>query len=560
MIYIKSFKNYDEFKQLFGIVEHGNGAKSRKNKILLACLKNRKLLKWWLGFKKQAFEHGASVEAVEYNDYLRAANMDELKRFAKLMLNDAIKDSALWNKTDDAGFKIEFAEDFCYGLYSPTLKIDKFHGLCVDGDSRSIRYVNTERANKVFKMKAGKFISKCIEDNRVTREFMPEQMKRWIGEEFAREWQSYAEQNIGEDRYILYVDDNFSDIYDSDECDGDFGSCMTDKDYYSFYEDAINCKAAYLRDAESNLIVARCIVYQDVHDENGNSYRLAERQYARDQDDVLKQMLVDMLIKAGEIDGYKRVGADCHDNRNFVFNNGESMRELDLCIDCRLDYGDTLSYQDSFVYYNYDNDVAYNNDYCHDYSDELNSTDGVFRTDDSWWSEWNNCYISEDESVFDDYYEDYIYPSQAADAIYNGEKIRICNDRVHESDRWRWSDKENAFIHKDEAYYVERENDYFTRSDVVEDINEEWQLEEDCVWSTYYGEYILEDDSVWSAIVGADLLKDRATKCPCCGEWYPDDYKDEVYSEITNECYCSDDCLKEAEEEYRAKRALVCVA
>ena len=339
MIYIKSFKNYDEFKQLFGIVEHGNGAKSRKNKILLACLKNRKLLKWWLGFKKQAFEHGASVEAVEYNDYLRAANMDELKRFAKLMLNDAIKDSALWNKTDDAGFKIEFAEDFCYGLYSPTLKIDKFHGLCVDGDSRSIRYVNTERANKVFKMKAGKFISKCIEDNRVTREFMPEQMKRWIGEEFAREWQSYAEQNIGEDRYILYVDDNFSDIYDSDECDGDFGSCMTDKDYYSFYEDAINCKAAYLRDAESNLIVARCIVYQDVHDENGNSYRLAERQYARDQDDVLKQMLVDMLIKAGEIDGYKRVGADCHDNRNFVFNNGESMRELDLCIDCRLDYG-----------------------------------------------------------------------------------------------------------------------------------------------------------------------------------------------------------------------------
>lgn len=31
MIYIKSFKNYEEFKKLFAIVEHGNGAKSRKN-------------------------------------------------------------------------------------------------------------------------------------------------------------------------------------------------------------------------------------------------------------------------------------------------------------------------------------------------------------------------------------------------------------------------------------------------------------------------------------------------------------------------------------------------
>lgn len=34
MIYIKSFKNYEEFKVLFGVVEHGNGVKSRKNKIL----------------------------------------------------------------------------------------------------------------------------------------------------------------------------------------------------------------------------------------------------------------------------------------------------------------------------------------------------------------------------------------------------------------------------------------------------------------------------------------------------------------------------------------------
>ena len=43
MIYYK-FKNYEEFKELFGIVKHGNGNKSRKNKILLSFIKNKKLL------------------------------------------------------------------------------------------------------------------------------------------------------------------------------------------------------------------------------------------------------------------------------------------------------------------------------------------------------------------------------------------------------------------------------------------------------------------------------------------------------------------------------------
>ena len=43
MLYYK-FKNYEEFKDMFGIVKHGNGVCSRKNKILLAYIRNRKLL------------------------------------------------------------------------------------------------------------------------------------------------------------------------------------------------------------------------------------------------------------------------------------------------------------------------------------------------------------------------------------------------------------------------------------------------------------------------------------------------------------------------------------
>ena len=39
-----NFSNYEEFKQLFSIQEHASGEKSRKNKILLAFIKDRERL------------------------------------------------------------------------------------------------------------------------------------------------------------------------------------------------------------------------------------------------------------------------------------------------------------------------------------------------------------------------------------------------------------------------------------------------------------------------------------------------------------------------------------
>ena len=403
MIYIKSFKNYEEFKVLFGVVEHGNGVKSRKNKILLACLKDRKLLHWWLSFKDSCDRKHRS-HLYEKCDYLRATSMDDLKYFAKKMMNRIVYNDVCGMASPY--YCIDFG-DLSFTFYSSSMRLDGFKGICADGDSKAVRYENVER-EKVFKMKAGKFITKCIEECRITRDYMPEQLKRWIGEEFAREWQVFAEQRCT-DRYTLHVDDNFKDIYDSGRCYGDFGSCMTDKGQHTFYRDAIEAKAAYITD-EHGWIVARCIVYTDVIDENGNHYRLAERQYSMGQDNVLKQILVDKLIKAGEIDGYKRVGVDCHDNKNFVRNDGSSMRDLVLHIACRLEAGNTLSYQDSFIYYNHDEQISFN-DSSKSYSDELNTTDRQFGGGGNW-SDYYGEYIPEEESVYDDYYEDWMWDNQ----------------------------------------------------------------------------------------------------------------------------------------------------
>ncbi len=82
---------------------------------------------------------------------------------------------------------------------------------------------------------------------------------------------------------------------------------MTDKDYYYFYMDSVNASAAYLTD-EDDMVIARCIIYNEVKDQDGNKWRLAERQYASDENDILKRALIDALIKGGYIDGYKKVG------------------------------------------------------------------------------------------------------------------------------------------------------------------------------------------------------------------------------------------------------------
>jgi hypothetical protein len=237
------------------------------------------------------------------------------------------------------------------------------NGLCEDGTINAIRYRNIEKG-RIFKMKAGKLFNNIMSCNTVI-DGMPEQIKRWLSEEFVADWILYAQENIGNKEYTLHVDDNFSDIYDSDRCKGYdtdsdcFGSCMVNDDQWTFYRDAVKAKAAYLTDSD-DMIVARCIVFTDVTDEDGNKWRLAERQYACNCDDALKRMLVSALIRDNQIDGYKRVGSSCHDARAFVTNEGESLSDKCFTIECNLDFGDTLSYQDSFKYYDNNTGIADN--------------------------------------------------------------------------------------------------------------------------------------------------------------------------------------------------------
>lgn len=365
-----NFNNYEGFKALFGMNYHANGTKSRRNKILLAFVKNKELLH----------------SAVKTNDFslLHITSMAELKTTVLQRIHEsAAMDSKLCYTLDLNG------QLWRSSKYST----DSANGICEDGDIKSIRYMNMG-TGKIFKMKAGKLMRKLILDTNFGRERVPEQVLVWLCEEYASKWEAYCFGKIPKNK--LVVDMNFEKIYSWNAIEGDFHSCMCGRGYHTFYRDAVDASAAYLLN-EQGKIIARAVIYNKCVDQNGRIWRLCERQYSTECNDTLKKALVLALIKEDKIDGFKQIGADCHSSRSFVSNNGDSLSDFKFHISCNLGTEDPLSYQDSFKWYDIDKRIAYNYepirfDYC------LDTTEGAI--------------YPEEEDEYDDYHDRYCRETQ----------------------------------------------------------------------------------------------------------------------------------------------------
>lgn len=415
MLYFK-FKDFQEFKELCGLYTMDNGVENRRNKILLQCMKDRKFFRNCI---KEDF-NGVPLDLTSFAS---------VERWVYLQLK-------------------LYAEDGCYnlcdldnGIILPSLEChtDNNRGLCADEDVKCIRFRRDD--DSLHKIKAGKFFKRCVNDTPLG-EILPEQLQRQMEEVFTRNWIAHTESKFNPG-YTLHVGDDVDDfkkIYSSRYCHGNFGSCMVDDDQHYFYADAVDAKAAWIEN-DNNEIVARCVIFTDVYDSDGEQYRLGERQYSSNGDENLKQMLVNKLILAGEIDGYKKVGVDCHNATAYVANDGTPLFDKRFHISCNLEDGDTLSYQDSFKWYDLDSHTAFNyNDANAAY--ELNTTDGEFCSRDRNWSTYNDCYIDEDDSYYDDVRCDYFYSHQVVYVdsrggyYYEGDCIRCdkCHEWVHEND------------------------------------------------------------------------------------------------------------------------------
>ena len=459
------FYGYERFKACFGLEKRDNGTVVRKNRILLGHLKNPALLRY----------------CREHDDYalLHIYDMADLQK--KVM--DAVIESGKGDKK--LPYRVELIGKT---YYSSQYQTDERQGVCEDLDKGSVRYINVER-NRVFKMRAGKFMRELILETEIGKLLSPSVVNWIAGDVFTQQWCTYTHGYTPD--IELHVNDDFRSIYDSDCCKGDFGSCMVDKDRTSFYRDSVKAKAAYITD-KTGLVVARSILFTDVTDQDGNKWRLLERQYSSGGDDVLKRLLIDKLIQGDYIDGYKIVGASCHEANAFVDIHGNSLSDKKFEIGCDLELEDTLSYQDSFKWYSYSRNKAYNYENS-ETSYNLDTTDLNLYGDDD-----------EDDGEWDDYHQ------------YHCSVTRSC----YRNGREIWVDVNNL----DDFIWIESKGEY--------------HHEDDCVCCDECGTNILLDDAMCSEVT------EEYYCCKECMEkaenefkrknWHYSEYDDEWYEDYTD--------------------------
>lgn len=325
-----SFKNYEEFKQLFPIRVY-DGRQCRSNKILLSLYKSGR---WFFHSPLRGITNMAELEDKCLELVANSECAGNGEQYEVSLMGRAFRSTSMY--TDDR------------------------LGVCEDGDTEQIRvHFNGDGRFKLLKRKAGKVIRAIITENSIGRNY-PAEVVNYLCEQFTTKWKAYAISHNPD--YELHVDDHFSSIYNGNRLDGDFGSCMTNRGHHSFYSNALDgARAAYITSRNSGKIMARAVIYNAL-DEDGCQWRLCERQYAPvgSRNEILKQTLVNMLIVNGHIDGYKAIGASCHDSTNFVDNDGRSISHHTFRCRCNLPQNNVVSYQDSFKWYYPTEGLVYN--------------------------------------------------------------------------------------------------------------------------------------------------------------------------------------------------------
>lgn len=432
-------KNYEEFQTRFGTQKHGNGVSNKKNKILLTYIKNKELL------------HTAVTTGNA--ELITIPDMTELKK----TMNRKIQESG--EKDENLPHK-----SFLNGLifYSNAYSTDDYYGVCEDGDMKSVRYINHANG-RVYKMKAGKYYRSLVLQTAFGKK-LPEQVLVYLCEEFAADWQTYTMGKLPKNS--LVVNKDFERIYSNSACVGDFQSCMMDKYLHSFYQYSVDASAAYLTN-EDKKVIARCIIYNKVTDQDGNKWRLAERQYASDGNDVLKRVLIDALIKENHIDGYKKIGAGCGDSRAFVDTEGNSLSEKEFEIECNLDYNDTLSYQDSFKWYNEYSRIATN----YENGDiSLDITDGSINGDEQDYDDYHDYHCASTIQVFVHNAEYYCDSENMDDFIYIGSL-----DQYHHEEDVSTCEKCGDYYLSSEGYYSDLIEEGYCCKDCKEKAEQEYK-------------------------------------------------------------------------------------
>jgi hypothetical protein len=198
-------------------------------------------------------------------------------------------------------------------------------------------------------------------------------------------------------------------------------------------------------------------------------------------------MLVYALIKGGHIDGYKKVGADCHSPRSFLDIHDNPIPNPKFWIKCERDEDDIISYQDSFKHYCMHKRKAYNFDdgqitYYHD----LSVTDRHLSGGN--WDEYHDEYTSSD----------------LVTVVYHGDEMTCAENALED---FRWVNREYMYYYCEDVGYCEQCCEYYiAENGVYSDLTDEYYCCDDCL--------------------------DRAEQCYKENNWEYSEYDDEYFENV----------------------------
>lgn len=324
MLYFK-IKDYSEFKDIFGTKNSPRG--TIQNKILLAFWKSR--------FQRNPNE-AASL----------CRNMTDMY---KVVMDCLTNPPANVNVTGLHLVKIKIKDNVFY-FYSSKYTTD---GIGTAGNIA--QGAKDLKCCTVIDAKTKKFCtvkpSKIILDSFASvGAKLAASVITYCAEVFQSQWEAYRQFCL--EKYRLVIDDNFQDIYSSKHCLPNFGSCMTDRNHWVFYRDYVKALSAKLIETESGKIAARCIVWPEVKcDRTNKVYSYADRQYAAHGNMKLKALLIERLYEGGHINIHKDVGAGCREAMYISDRTGNRITDPQLSVACTAKRGDSISYMDTFKYF-----------------------------------------------------------------------------------------------------------------------------------------------------------------------------------------------------------------
>lgn len=283
---------------------------------------------------------------------------------------------------------------------------------------------------------------------------IPDVVKNRVIECFSIAWTAYADGG----EFTLHIDKNFHAIYSSDECDGNFHSCMTDMGFETFYEAIPEANACYITN-EDGLIVARAILWNDVDGGNGNRYRLLDRLYSTDQNERLQTILLNKVLAEQKCDLYKPVGCACSDATDILTADGVCFDGV-LRIWYDLEPMEYVPYLDTFKYYSENGNFATNDEYI-EYDYNLTGTGGENPSQNycNYFDEhFSGRSIHSDyhDSDFEDYDDRITYSDYEYDVL------------VKDDDDVCYSEALDDYLLKDHAVQTEDSGNWFPRNEACD--------------------------------------------------------------------------------------------